>query len=427
MVKATDGIDDVGTLATDAAPQQTADVPGGPFAGAWRITMAVHRIRDVPDDPLAAVTTLGPSIAAAALSTERERRVSTALLTSLRDAGVFRMGLPREVGGSATDLPTMLAVFEEVARHDGSAGWVAGIGAGTNFVLTALPPTVVHEVFAADSDTISGGTWMTRGRAVRVEGGYRVSGRWPFGSGCQHCGWLIGGCVVLDEGGPLLDDRERPPVRVTLFRGEDVVIHDTWTVSGLRGTGSHDYEVKDLFVPDEHSFRMADARGAFAFAHARMPLMGMLAAMLAAVLLGMARGALDTLAQQVRGHRAGGAPVKDRPLIQVRVAEAEALVRSARAFVFGTSERVWAKAVAGETIPLEDDVLLRLASSHAARACCEAAHLAFTAGGTAALYHDNPLQRFHRDILAGQQHGMVAFYSYEALGRDLLNEDPPSA
>lgn len=384
-------------------------------------------IRDVPEDPLAAVRALGPSIAAAAADTERERRVSHELLDSLRNAGVFRMGLPRGAGGSATDLPTILAVFEEVARRDGSAGWITGIGAGTNFVLTALPADAVRTVFAADPDTITGGTWLARGRAVRVEGGYRVSGRWPFGSGCEHCSWLIGGCVVFDDGEPVLDGQERPVQRVMLFPRDEAVIHDTWTVSGLRGTGSHDYEVEDLFVPDEHSFGLFDDRQAFPFAHARMPVMGTLAVMLAAVILGMARGAIDTLTAQVRGQRVGGGLVKDRPLIQVRVAEAEALVRSARAFVFATSTRVWRSAVARETIPTHDDVLLRLAASHAARVSSEAAHLMFTAGGTAALYHDNPLQRFHRDILAARQHGLVAFYSYEGLGRDLLDQDAVNA
>lgn len=126
---------------------------------------------------------------------------------------------------------------------------------------------------------------------------------------------------------------------------------------------------------------MFDDRRAFAFVHAQIPLMGMLAAMLAAVILGMARGAIDILADQVRTQRVGGGFVKDLPLIQVRVAEAEALVQAARAFVFEKSRRMWQMAVAGEAIPASDDVLLRLASSHAARACSDAAHLMFTAGG----------------------------------------------
>jgi alkylation response protein AidB-like acyl-CoA dehydrogenase len=380
--------------------------------------------RDVPEDPLAAAIALGPKISAAADDTERRRRVSPELLGALRDAGVFRMGLPRELGGSAVDLTEMMAVLEEIARHDGSTGWIAGIGSGTNLILTGLPSGTAQEVFASDPDIATGGTWLPRGRARQVDGGYRVSGRWPFGSGCEHCDWLIGGCVVWDGDEPAVDDQGRRVIRVMVFPREEAVIHDTWNVMGLRGTGSHDYEVADVFVPDDYAFRIGTDLPSFSFTHARMPLFGMLAVTLAAVLLGIARGAIDAFGNYARSQRAGEQLVKDLPLIQVRMAEAEALVQSARAFAFGTAERVWAEAEAGETIPRRDDLLLRLAASHAARACTDAVHIVFTAGGTAALYADSPLQRYQRDILAAQQHGMVAFYSFQGLGKSLLDEVP---
>lgn len=380
-----------------------------------------HDVRSVPDDPLAAVVALGPQIAESAAESERGRRISSSLLQAMRNAGLFRMGLPHEVGGSATDLPTMLAAFEEVARHDGSTGWVAMIGSGTNLILTVLPPDVVREVFSSDPDIATGGTWLPRGRAVREDGGYWVSGRWPFGSGCEHCGWLIGGCVVIENGEPVLDENGRPDVRVMVFPQDQVAIHDTWSVMGLRGTGSHDYEVENLYVPEEYSFDIRRDRSEFSFPYARMPLFGTLGTCLAAALLGIARGAIDALIEHAHSRRVGGELVGDRPLIRARVAQAEGLVRSARAFVFEAAERAWDMAVAEEPIPAEDDVILRLASSHAARACTDAVHLMFTAGGTDVLYDASPLQRFQRDILAAQQHGMVAFYSFEGLGGALLD------
>lgn len=380
--------------------------------------------RDVPESPLAAAIALGPMISAAADDTERRRRVSPELLGALRDAGVFRMGLPRELGGSAVDLPEMMAVLEEIARHDGSTGWIAGIGSGTNLILTALPTDVAHDVFLGDPDIATGGTWLPRGRARLVEGGYRVSGRWPFGSGCEHCDWLIGGCVVEDENGPVVDEQERRVVRVMVFPRDQAVIHDTWNVMGLRGTGSHDYELADVFVPKGYAFQIGSDLPDFSFTHARMPLFGMLAVTLAAVLLGIARGAIDAFGRYARSQRAGEHFVKDLPLIQARTAEAEALVQSARAFAFGTAARVWDEARSGEAILRRDDLMLRLAASHAARACADAVHLVFTAGGTAALYADSPLQRYQRDILAAQQHGMVAFYSFQGLGKGLLDEPP---
>lgn len=389
--------------------------------------MLTSSTNHLPVSPVAAAVALGPTIEGAAKDTEQRRRISHELLASLRNAGLFRMGLPHEVGGSATDLPTMLATYEEVARHDGSTGWVTLIGSGNNLILTALPPETVKKVFTPDPNIATGGTWLPRGQATVVEGGYRVSGRWPFNSGCEHCDWLIGGCTVYHDGELMLNDEGQPTVRIMLYPRAEATIHDTWKVAGLRGTGSHDCEVNDLFVPAEHSFQLGVDLPEFSFPHARMPLFGMLAATMASVFLGIARGAIDIFVNYARTQRVGEGLVKDQPLIQAQVAEAEGLVRAARAFVFGTVELVWAKAVAGEDIPKTDDVLLRLAASHAARVCVEAVYLMYTAGGTAALYENNPLQRFHRDILAAQQHGMVAFHSYVGLGKALLDGGPKGA
>lgn len=371
-------------------------------------------------DPVAAAAALGPAIAAAAAQTERRRRISPELLGALRDMGLFRMGLPREVGGHATDLPTLMAVYEEFGRWDGSTAWVAMIGSGNNLLMTGLPEATVREVFA-DPDVATGGLLAPRGRAVPVEGGYRVSGRWPFGSGCEHCAWMIGGALVWGDDGPALDDDGNPTYRVVAFPQSAATIHDTWHVAGLRGTGSHDYEVRDLFVPREHSYDLFADRPAFDFPHGRVPMLGLLSILLSSVPLGMARGALDALTEHATTTRYRGRLVADNPLLRARLAEAEGIVQAARAFSFSTMERVWELATTGAPISARDEALMRLAGSHAARACSEAIHLAFTAGGTAALYEDHPLQRFQRDILAAQQHGAVAYYSFEAVGGALLD------
>lgn len=377
--------------------------------------------RVVPADPFVAAVELGPEIASEATRTELAGRISDDLWTKIRDAGLLRMWLPKEVGGSETDLPTITAICEELARHDGSTAWVTMIGSGTNYVMTSLPEAVVHEVFGPDPDIASAGLFVPSARARRVDGGYRLSGRWPFGSGCELSRWMIGGAVVVgDDGEPELDENGHRVTSMFAFPIADVTIHRTWDVSGLRGTGSHDYEVEDLFVPSERAFMLTGDRTAFAFPHAHLPFRGALGAQLAAVLVGMARGALDALLDQVTSaqHRMG--PPKDRPLLQARVARAEGRIRSARAFLYDAVEQTWATALAGEPATLEDDFAVRLAASHAARTCTEVAHLALTAGGTAALYAHSPVQRFHRDIYAAQQHGLVAYYTFEELGRDLL-------
>lgn len=383
--------------------------------------MTTRTTRSVPADPLEAAVALGPEVAAEAERTERAGRISTELWANIRDAGLLRMWLPEEVGGSATDLPTIAAVCEELGRHDGSTAWVTMIGSGTNYLMTSLPEEVVHEVFAPDPDIATGGFLVPLGRARTVNGGYRVSGRWSFGSGCELTRWMIGGAVMIDdEGEPEVDDEGQRITRMFAFPTEDVTIHRTWDVSGLRGTGSHDYEVDDLFVPAERAFLLSGDRTAFGFPHAHLPLMGTLGSQLAAVLLGMARGALDAVIDQIAGssHRTG--PPKERPLLQARLAEAEGLIRSSRAFLYDALERAWSRAVAGEPATREDDFALRLAASHAARACTDVADLTLTAGGTASLYAKSPVQRFHRDIYAAQQHGLIAYYSFEGLGRELI-------
>jgi alkylation response protein AidB-like acyl-CoA dehydrogenase len=371
---------------------------------------------------LASAIALGPQIAAEAAETERRRRISADLLAAIKGAGLMRMWLPHEVGGSASDLATILQVYEEVARHDGSTGWVTMIGSGTNFLFTALAPASVHAIFGPDPDIVTGGFFAPRGLATPVEGGYRISGRWSFASGCEHCDWMLGGCTAHDANGPILDEEGRAQLRMMVFRREDAIIHDTWNTAGLRGTGSHDYEVEGLFVPNEYTFNLGVDRPDFSFAHAGLPLFSTLASCLGATTLGIARGALDALIDHARTRRFREGHVKDLPLIRTRVAEAEAQLRAARAFLFDRVERVWALAAADREIPTREGVLLRLAATHAVRTSAEVARSMFESGGVAALYEGSPLQRCMRDALAAQQHVMTAFHSFEGLGRALLDE-----
>jgi alkylation response protein AidB-like acyl-CoA dehydrogenase len=375
-----------------------------------------------PENPLAAAIALGPAIAAAAVDTERRRRISPDLLQALKRAGFMRMWLPREVGGTAYAFPKILEVFEALARYDGSTAWVTMIGSGTNFLFTGLPRDTVHEIFEPDPDIVTAGFLSARGRAEGVEGGYRISGRWQFGSGCEHSDWLMGGCSIVEGDTPVVDDQGRPQMRMMVFPRDAAVIHDTWRAAGLRGTGSHDYEVEGLFVPEGRTFRLFVDRPDFDFVHGRMPLFSTLATCMGTLALGMARGAIDALVEHARTRRFGEGLVKDLPLIRTRVAEAEALVLSARAFLFGGVERAWSQAVANEEIAARDAVLLRLAASHAVRSSAEAIQLMFLAGGASALNESNPLQRFQRDILATQQHLITAFHTFEGLGRELLDE-----
>src|SRR5262245_5305098 len=198
-----------------------------------------------------AVHALAPRIRAAADDIEASRRVPEALVQALADLGVFRLCVPRGLGGLEAHPSELADVIATIAAADGSTGWCAAIGATTGVVAAYLAEPVAREIYA-DPRVVTGGVYAPRGTAVPASGGWRVSGRWPFASGSEHCRWLVGGCVVRDGGAPR--------ARLMLFPASEARILDTWHVAGLRGTGSHDMTVEDVFVPAERSVSIVDDR-----------------------------------------------------------------------------------------------------------------------------------------------------------------------
>jgi alkylation response protein AidB-like acyl-CoA dehydrogenase len=231
---------------------------------------------------------LAPLIVEHADAAERDRRVSAPVVEALASAGVFHMFVPRMFGGGEVDVGTGVRVLEELGKADGSTAWIAMIGATTGVVSAYYPEHVSREVYRPG--VITGGVVAPRGTAVAEGDGYRVSGRWSFASGCEHSDWLACACVVQTG------ERPEPEVRMALLRTSDVEIIDTWYVSGLRGTGSHDIEVKDLLVPADYTYSMASGAVQPGVLYG-FSLMGLLAASLAAVALGIGRAALDEISE----------------------------------------------------------------------------------------------------------------------------------
>ncbi len=373
---------------------------------------------------LAAARALEPQVRACADEIEREGRLPDALVRAISEAGIFRMLVPRALGGSEVDPVTQMEVLEVIARGDGSAGWVTAIASGTAWTLAFLPPASAAEILS-DPHAIVVGTLgvPSGGRAMVVDGGYRLSGRWPFGSGCQHASWLVSRTVVYEGDAPKLDANGVPETRVLVFPRADATILDTWDVAGLNGTGSHDYTVDDLFVPDDKTFGLtgepADHPGPlylgrfFLLAHG-------------AHALGIARAAVDAVRALVGSKRqtgAGGeALVRDRPYVQTAVAQAEALVRGARAYLWETARQVWDEACSTGAISAESRALARLANSAAFESAVKAVDLAYTIGGGSAPYRKSPLQRYFRDIHTASQHSIVSPGSFELIGQALLSQ-----
>jgi alkylation response protein AidB-like acyl-CoA dehydrogenase len=200
-----------------------------------------------------AARALAPQIQASAEEIERSRRLPLPLVEAMAQAGLFRLWIPRALGGEEADPATLVRVVEEVSQADGAAGWCVAIGGEYGVFGGYLPAPAAQEIYGSDPQVRTAGALRPFGNAVAVDGGYRVTGRWPLGSGCQHSAWIVGGCRILDGDKPRLRSDGPPIVRLLFFPAVDCEILDTWHSIGLRGTGSHDYGVADVFVPAERS------------------------------------------------------------------------------------------------------------------------------------------------------------------------------
>ena len=368
-------------------------------------------------ETLGRLQTLLPSVRARRDEIEKARRLPADLANDLRRTGLFSLAVPRAVGGLEAAPLEILDVIERVASVDGSTGWCAMIGATSGVTSAYLPEREAREIFGTSREVIAGGVFAPMGSATRDTVVGTLTGRWRFASGCQHCDWLMGGCMIRDDG--------PPRARMALFPAGDAEIVDTWTVSGLRGTGSHDMVVRDLRVPVTRSVSITDERPVAEGALYAFPVFGLLAIGIAAVALGIARGALDEIERLATEKTPTGSRrlLAERPVVQAQIAEAEATAGASRAFLREVIDEAWTTARASGAIPIALRGRLRLAATHATAASARAVDVAYTAGGGTAVYAESPLQRAFRDIHVVTQHMMVAPATWELAGRVLLGID----
>jgi len=370
---------------------------------------------------LEAARDLAPLIADHAGAAERDRRVPKAVIDALASAGIFHMFVPRTFGGGETDVAGGVRTLEELSKVDGSTGWVAMIGATTGVISAYLPEEVSREVY--QPGVVTGGVVAPRGTAVATGDGYWVNGRWPFASGCEHSRWLA--CACLVQAGQA-GQTEQAEVRMALFPASVVEIIDTWHVSGLRGTGSHDIAISDALVPSDYSFSMSSPPVQPGVLYG-FSLMGLLAVCVAAVALGIGRAALDEIREMAPKKMPVGRrkPLSEWSVAQLALAEGEATLRAGRAFLFETIAEMWATLERGEQPTAEERALVRLAASQAVQGAVRAVDIAYGLGGGTSIYESSRLQRQFRDIHALTQHVSVGPSSMEAAGRVLLGQDVP--
>jgi alkylation response protein AidB-like acyl-CoA dehydrogenase len=377
-------------------------------------------------DPVARARELGAEIVAAADEIERTRRTPEALLERLHDSRLYRMLLPRSADGDETEPAVYVAAVEELARHDASIGWNTFTANSAALIAAYLEPAVNRAVFADPRSTVAWGP-PNACRASAVDGGYRLTGRWDFGSGCRQARWMGAHCHVLEADGTLRLNRfGQPTIRTLLFPATDATLLDTWQTIGLRGTASDSYSVNDLFVSEAFSSTREDPT----LCRERGPLyaftmQGLYASGVAAVALGIARAMLsEFIALASRKTPRNLARLADNAVVQAEVARAEARLGSARAYLIETLTTIYADADAAAPIEVADRARVRLACTNAIQGATEVTDFAYKGAGVDAIFPGSPFERRFRDMHTLSQQIQARGAHFESVGQILLGVPP---
>jgi len=376
------------------------------------------------DELLKALEGLRPAIRARREEIEKARNVPRDLADQLRATGIFSLGIPRAIGGDEAAPADILRAIETVAMADGSTGWCAMIGTANNFASGCMNEAGAKEIFA-DPSAPTAGIAAPAGAAVRVDGGLRVSGRWAFASGIAHCEWVWAGCLVMENGQPKMTPAG-PEIAHVFMPVRDVEIHNTWHVSGLRGTGSNDFSAKDVFVPERRIFSLFDPSGHRAEPLYRMPNIGWFVSQVVAVSLGVARVALDELIElaPTKTPSMSRVVLAEKPVAHVELARAEAALGAARAFLYDTVGDLWQTVVAGKEPTPRQIALNRSAAINAAETGFAVTRTASLLAGGSSLYAASSMQRHARDAEAVTHHFTVAPHVWEDAGRVFMGREP---
>jgi indole-3-acetate monooxygenase len=374
-----------------------------------------------PSDFAAPLKALLPELAARAAEMETERRLPADLAQKLAATGVLRMVTPKRLGGLESTPREIVEITETIARANASAGWCAMIASTTALNAAYMEPVYAEEIYS-DLTAITGGVFAPMGRATIEGNHYSVSGRWQWGSGSANCTWLCGSCTLWENGEMKRLPSGAPDTRMMVFPASDAVLHDTWHVMGLKGTGSGDFEVNDLLVPVGRSVSLVTDKPREPGALYKFPAFGLLSLGVSAVALGNARGALDAFhaLATIKKSQGSSKTLSERQSMQAAFATCEAQWRAARAYLFAEIDRVWVIAQQAEDVPMEARADLRLACTHMTRTCADICRTLYDLGGGAALFETSDLQRRFRDAHAITQHIVTAPSTLELTGRILF-------
>ena len=351
---------------------------------------------------------------------ERERSLPAAVVAAMRGAGLLRLWVPKEYGGDEVDLPVFMRAAESMARIDSAAGWVLSVGAAGPLLTAFVPPENAMEIYANGPDTLLAGASAPQGaRAVPVQGGYKVTGRWPLASGSQHGEWLGIVTMLFDGDGPVMDEHGAPDFKSMFLPREDCQIEDTWYSLGMRGTGSTHFSVKDVFVPEGRVFSVFTAQPQVSGPLYRLGVLPMFAMTVTSVLPGIARAAIDEFVALAKAKTPtfSQTGLATRPTIHAEVAQVEALVQSARAFLYEVADEMMASVKAGQPVSEDLEARRRLACTNVGASCTQAVDRLFALAGSTTVYSGHRLERLLRDIHTAGQHLFVSPVWWEKTGQ----------
>jgi len=380
----------------------------------------------IPHDAVAAAIGLAPHIRAVREELETRRRVPPSLVQAIKDAGFFCPYLPHALGGLELPPLTVFRIIEEISKVDGSVGWCTMIASSESHLSGWLRTDVARAMFGQPPDVRLAGSLRPEGQAYLVDGGYRIHGRWDFASGIHHANWLLCTCTVMDGDDPRQTPAGVPEIRSMLVPVDKATIVDTWSVVGMCGTGSHDFIVDNVFVPASHSLSLLEPPQAPGPLYHPRLLFVVLWSGTVANALGIARGAMDAFIELASQARSTSSPtlLRDRALVQTQVAEAEAILSAARAYVLTSVEAAWEAVCAGVPDPSHEIAQARLAITHGMHEAVRVVDRLFHAAGTNGIYRKYGLERYFRDVHTAVQHAAGLPVHIESAGKVFLGLRP---
>ena len=371
--------------------------------------------------PLETARQLAPLIRASAAETDAQRELPRPLFEAMADAGLFRLALPRTLGGFEMDLPSYIQVIEEIGRADASTGWVTNQVSIFATYAARMPTAAARAIWIDTPRSVVANTPQANAQAVVVPGGYRVTGRQGFSTGCRHASWLAAHATVSEQGRPRLDDGQ-PETRYCFVPRAQAELLDTWQVRGMRGTGTNHFAVNDVLVPEDRTVKSVTAPLVEQGPLYRLPRTLVFASGDAAVALGTARSCLDAFTDlaTTKTPRAMDALLRDQPMIQSEVGRAEARLRAGLAFLREAVREIWGAVVANGAVTLEQRAVLRLATTDGIRTAASVVDMVYNMAGATAAYESSPIQRHFQDVHVMSQHLQARLAHYELVGRHWL-------